>query len=54
MKDGRGVSVLLRYSDGIGERAHRGTGDHAVWAGRTLYGPRARHSQWLPLRLTRL
>jgi hypothetical protein len=34
MKERRGVCVVLRYPVGIGERAHRGTGDHAVWAGR--------------------
>lgn len=54
MKEKCGSPEALRYPEGIGERAHRGTGDHAVWAGRTLYGPRARHSKWLPLRLTRL
>jgi hypothetical protein len=54
MKGGGGVFAAFRYPAGIGERAHRGTGDHAVWAGRLAYGPREGHSKWLPLRLTRL
>ena len=54
MKEECSGGAALRYSEGTGERAHRDTGDRAVWAGRTAYGPRARHSKWLPLRLTRL